>query len=143
MATKTEKEIAPKNIAPVAAQNNGDDFENPNVGETFGGSYARLELAENQVSELLEYVKDSKVQVENEDGAEMVPVPVARTPDGILVSLPISAIFRKHWKEANVNVGDKFKIKRYLDAIKKRGKGTGNKLKVFAVKVYERKTANA
>lgn len=122
----------------VAASNQTDDFENPNVGESFGGSYSRLELNENEVSGLLEYVKDSKVQVENDNGPEIITSPVAKTEEGKLVSLPISAIFRKHWKEANVEKGDKFKIKRYVDVVKKRGKGSGNKLKVYAVKVYSR-----
>ena len=143
LTTEDIKNLAATSATEPVAQNGADDFENPSVGEVFGGSYPRLDLLEGQVSPLLEYVKDSKVQVENDDGAEMVAVPVARTPEGQLISLPISAIFRKHWKEANVNVGDTFKIKRYVEAIKKRGKGAGNKLKVFAVKVYTRKTPAA
>lgn len=142
MAKKEEIENAkklPVNPAQTpAVPVQKDDFEDSNTGEMFGGSYVRLDLAEGQVSGLLEYVKDSKIQVENDEGAEMVSVPVAKTEDNILVSLPISAVFRKHWKEANVNTGDKFKIKRYTDATKKRGKGTGSKMKIFAVKVYAR-----
>lgn len=117
-----------------------DDFENPNVGETFGGNYPRIELVEGQVSPLLTYIKDSKVQITNDDGStEMISAPVVQSAeDSKLYTLPISAIFRKHWGEANMAEGDTLKIKRYTDATKKRGKGAGNKLKVYAVKVYTR-----
>lgn len=129
-----------KNQVKQAVDASADDFENPNVGETFGGSYPRLELAEGQVSPVLTYVKDTKVQLERDDGTtEMVNAPVAQnSDDGKLVALPINAVFKKHWSEANVSVGDTFKVKRYADATKKRGKGAGNKIKVFALKVYSR-----
>jgi hypothetical protein len=136
MATKAPAAIVPTVKEIVAA---ADDFENPNVGESFGGNYPRIELAENTVSPLLTYSKDSKVQVENDNGMEVISAPVAlNSEDGKLYSLPISAIFRKHWKEADVQPGDTFRFKRYVDAVKKRGKGAGNKLKVFAIKVYTR-----
>lgn len=138
MAEKITKEQVKSAVNASA-----DDFENPNVGETFGGSYPRIELSEGQVSPLLTYIKDSKVQIQNDDGtSEMVSSPVVQSADdNKLYTLPISAIFRKHWGEANVNEGDTLKVKRYVDAIKKRGKGAGNKLRVFAVKVYSRAAA--
>lgn len=119
--------------------NAADDFENPSIGEAFGGNYPRIELSEGQVSPLMTYAKNSKVQVENDNGIEIINAPVCtNADDGKLYSLPISAIFRKHWTEAQMQPGDTFKFKRYTDAVKKRGKGAGNKLKVFAVKVYTR-----
>lgn len=124
-----------------------DDFENPSVGEIFGGSYPRLELGENEVSPLLTYRKDTKVQVESnekEGEFEMKSVPVVESAsDGKLYTLPLSSIFTKHWNEAKVSEGDTLKIKRYPDATKKRGRGAGNKMKVFALKVYSRKSAAA
>ncbi len=140
--------------APLSTQQiNDDDFENPSVGEVFGGSYARIELAENQVSPLMVYLKDTKLPLEKkvdvvENGVtttqtitEIKTVAVCRIAadeKAPLLMLPISAIFMKHWKEANVNIGDKFKVKRYPDAVKKRGQGVGNKMQNFALKVYER-----
>lgn len=138
MAKETPVKNASANPAPV------DDFENPNIGEMFGGTYPQLALGENEVSPLLTFVKNTKIQIENPDKPgeyEMRPVPVASSGnDGKLYSLPISAIFRRLWDEAKMNEGDTFKIKRYPDATKKRGRGAGNKMKNFAMKVYSRKT---
>ena len=138
-ANEVQKPTVP---APVV-----DDFENPNVGEIFGGSYPRLELIENEVSSVLTYRKDTKIQMESNDKEgefEMKSVPVVESAaDGKLYTLPLSAIFTKHWKEAGINAGDTLKIKRYPDATKKRGKGAGNKMKVFALKVYSRAAASA
>jgi len=129
-----------KNIAAATAQAPADDFENPDIGETFGGSYDRLTLAENEVSPMLSYAKDTKISLEDQNQAGVYvsqSVPVADN-GGKLVSLPICSIFRKNWKEANVGIGDKFKIKRYPNTTKKRGKGVGNKMESYAIKVYER-----
>jgi hypothetical protein len=101
-----------------------------------------LELAENEVSPLLTYRKDTKIQMESQDNEgefEMKTVPVVESAtDHKLYTLPLSAIFMKHWKEAEIKTCDEFKIKRYPDATKKRGKGAGNKMKVYALKVYTR-----
>jgi hypothetical protein len=129
-----------KNIAAATAQAPADDFENPNVGEVFGGSYDRLTLTENEVSPLFTYVKDTKIQLEDQKNpgtyiSEKVPVGEA---GGKLISMPICAIFKKNWKEANVQSGDTFKVKRYPNTTKRRGAGAGNKMESFAVKVYSR-----
>jgi hypothetical protein len=146
MATKTpEAKLAPQKTIPgteSAPINSPDDFENPNVGETFGGSYERLDLAENQVSSLLTYAKNTKIQLEDQKEPGkfvMVSVPVASDESGKLFSLPIDAIFVKNWKEASISEGDTFKVKRYPDATKARGAGAGRKMRSFAIKVYSRK----
>jgi hypothetical protein len=146
MASKTpETKLVQQKIIPgteSAALNSHDDFEDPNVGETFGGSYDRLNLSENEVSPLLTYVKNTKIQLEDQKEPGkfvMVSVPVARSSDGKLFSLPIDAIFVKNWKEAAMDEGDTFKVKRCPDATKARGAGAGRKMRSFAIKVYSRK----
>jgi|SRR3954467_6834925 len=122
-----------------------DDFENPDVGENFGGSYARLDLNEDQVSGLLEYIKEADIEVRDDsEGAapgakKILEMHVLRDVDsGKLVTSPIGAIFDNCWDEAKIEKGDTFKIKRYADTVKKEGKGKGNKMKVYAIKVLSR-----
>lgn len=148
MSSKTAAKVSNSNPA-IAGTESAElpkafsfaDFENPAVGETFGGSYARLELAEKSVSPILKYVKDTKIQLESQEEAGkfvMQKVPVASDPEGTLLSMPIDAIFVKNFKEADIQVGDTFVVARYPDATKARGKGAGRKMRSFAVKVLSR-----
>jgi hypothetical protein len=118
------------------------EFNDNSVGEMFGGSFPLIALEENQVSPLLEYTKDTKVPIEVDGKSEIKTIPVASVvgnPDAPMVSMPISAIFVKNWKEADIKIGDQFHVGRYPDAIKKRGVGKGNKMKVYGLKVMKRK----
>lgn len=122
---------------------NDFNFETSQEGEIFGGSYARLELNHGNVSCPLIYRKDTEIPLpdqdaEGNDTTKMQTVYVAETPKKELVSCPIASIFMKHFKEAKIKLGDEFRIKRYPDAIKKRGKGSGNKMQVYAVMVTKR-----
>lgn len=120
------------------------NFETSKEGEVFGGSYPRLELTPGDCSVALIYMKDTEIPLD--DGVDdkglpktkMQTVYVAETPKGALVSCPIAAIFMKHFKEADIQKGDTFRIQRYVDATKKRGKGSGNKMQVYAVMVTAR-----
>lgn len=121
------------------------DFENPNVGENFGGSYARLDLNEGQVSQELVYIKEDDIQVRDDsEGAapgakKTLKMHVLQDVDsGVLVTSPIGAVFDNVWAEAQIKTGDVFRIKRYSDTVKKEGKGKGNKMKVYGIKVYKR-----
>lgn len=141
------KPVTPATASTVPTSPEVDDFENPAVGEVFGGSYPQLALEANQVSGMLVYVKDTKIQLESQQKAgeyEMRSVPVVQNEaDGKLYTVSISSIFTKHWKEAAINVGDKLRIKRYPDATKKRGAGAGKPMQVHALKVYARAAQSA
>lgn len=124
-------------------------FDDPSTGETFGGSYDRLELGVNEVSAPLRFVKTTPIPLKNDDkeGETIVvncPVCAILNPDGseptkqTLVSLPISATFRKHWEEAKINPGCVVLIKRFADAKKKAGRGSGTLMKIFGIKVVSR-----
>lgn len=117
---------------------NPADFENPNIGETFGGSYPALVIDEDAVIGPVEYVKDTQIQLEDDGQPKMVKVAVLKGPGGILGTGPISANFVKHFEEANLSPGDVIAIKRYKDVTKKRGKGAGVKMKIYALKVLSR-----
>lgn len=121
------------------------NFEKETEGEIFGGSYPRLELLPNQTTTPLCYSKDTEIPLDGDPDPEtgapttkMQVVHIAETPSGDYVSCPISAIFMKHFKEAKIAKGDKFRIKRYPNAVKKRGKGSGREMQVYAIAVVER-----
>lgn len=135
-------------VDPNQGGGGGDDFENPDVGENFGGSYPRLDLNEGQTSAMLEYIKDADIEVRDDsEGAEpnakkVLEMHVLRDINsGVLCTSPIGAIFDNCWDDAKIQKGDHFKIKRYTDTTKKEGKGKGNKMKVYAIKVYTRARA--
>lgn len=127
-----------------SAVDNSFNFETSDEGELFGGSYPRLMLNPNDVSAPLIYRKDTEIPLDggkDENGNEttkMQTVYVVEVPSGELVTCPIAAIFMKHFKEANIEKGDTFRIKRYPDASKKRGRGAGKPMQVYAVRVTSR-----
>lgn len=118
------------------------DFENPNSGELFGGSYPRLALEPGNVSEELTYVKDTTITLNDPDedeGKKDINVKVLQeVASGLLCTAPIGAIFNNTFEDAKIKKGDVFRIKRYPDAEKKEGKGKGNKMQVYGIKVYKR-----
>ena len=126
----------------LEAKDSSFNFEQAE-GELFGGSYARLELEPGDVSIPLVYRKDTEIPLPDQDAngnetTKMQTVYVCELPNTELVTCPISAIFMKHFKEAKIVKGDEFRIKRYPNAVKKRGKGAGNQMQVFAVRVTKR-----
>ena len=133
----TEKPATPTDPVDVSKM-----FENPNVGETFGGSYEPMKLDEGQTSPLLEFIKTTPIPIKGDEGEEdkIIEAPVAcvvNDPEKIF-SMPIGAVFQKHWKEAGIKKGDRFAFKRYNDATKRHGRGQGNKIQVYAIKVFSR-----
>jgi len=52
--------------------------------------------------------------------------------------LPIQATFLRAIDQAGLKRGDVFGVKRFEDQIKKRGKGAGNPMAIFAIKVFTR-----
>lgn len=133
-------ETKPEN-APVIA-NAVTDFDDETTGEVVGASYPRLELMQNQVSMKLEYVKEQVLVLPSQDNPkemEELKVPCAKgVDDGVIYALPVSAIFKKNLAESNLDKGDVFAFKRYTDAVKKHGRGQGNKMRVYGIKVYSR-----
>lgn len=131
----------PANVAKLHSGISMAEFNDNSQGEIFGGSFPLLALGENEVSPLLEYSKDTQVPIEIDGKSEMKTIPVCNVvgePELPMVSMPISAIFVRHWKDGNLSVGDQFHVARFKDAIKKRGAGKGNPMKVYGLKVMKR-----
>lgn len=112
-------------------------------GEVFGGSYPRLEILPGNVSDELQFVKWSKITIDDDKNPGQkkdLAVPVFSVVDSdTLVTGPIGAIFTKCWEEAKIQIGDVFRVKRYADVKKKTGAGANSSMmQVFGIRVYSR-----
>lgn len=123
-------------------------FASVEVGESFGGSFPRMELKEGEVSTYMQYVRESSMAFEDVvDGAIVrttVKVHLSRLEDGSIVSPPIASNFDKNFTEAGIKLGDIYLVKRHSDVVKKKGRGAGQKMEMYEIKVVVRnKTAQA
>jgi hypothetical protein len=152
-APETPKTEIPENKLPVlhpALQNlpsELDDFEDVTLGEVYGGTYDRMELTEGETTDYLVYVKKTTITTDDvgDDGQpkkNILDVHIGMDRNGNQWALPIGAIIWNHFKEANLNPGDVFRIKRYEDVTKKQGRGAGKPMQAYALKVYSRNLAN-
>ena len=143
-----EQKITGTQIANAVSASDKDisfaEFNNPSIGENFGGSFPPLELEVNSVSPRLIYIKDSKVVLEKTVNGEKiadikkVAVVAHKSDPNKMFGLPISAIFEKNWKESDLNIGSEIVVARFADSTKKRGEGAGQKMKNYALKVLVR-----
>lgn len=105
-------------------------------GEVFGGSADILKLDPGIAAGPLSYegVDEKKLEL---DG-DKVDVHVGRDGSGKRWRLPLSTSFRNQIGEAKLAKGDTFFLRRLDDAVKKKGKGKGNPMKIFQIKVTKR-----
>jgi hypothetical protein len=117
-------------------------FDNPDLGESFGGIFDRLNLDVGDNSDYLQYVRQSSMVFEDiVDGqvtSKTVAVFLARNAEGTIFSLPIAAIFAKNFKDASMVQGDIFTFRRTTDVTKKKGRGIGNIMETYEIKVLVR-----
>ncbi len=146
---ETETALSTKFAHPALAliPETVDDFEDVAQGEVFGGTYERLELEENETTDYLVYVKKTTITTDDvgDDGLpkkNVLDVHIGMDREGKQFALPIGAIIWNHFKEANLNPGDVFRIKRYEDVTKKKGRGAGKPMQAYALKVYARTQQN-
>jgi hypothetical protein len=144
--TSAAKEIAPVkqyfSVLELGLPASELVFDNPDLGESFGGTFDRLILNVGDISEYLQYVRQSSMVFEDiADGqvtSKTVAVFLARNAEGTIFSLPIAAIFVKNFKDANMVQGDIFTFRRTGDVTKKKGRGTGNIMETYEIKVLLR-----
>jgi len=105
-------------------------------GEVFGGNADILKLEVGEVAGPLTYVGLSEKKLELE--GDKVDVHTARDGNGKLWRLPLSASFRNQLVESKLAEGDTFLVRRAEDAEKKKGKGKGNLMKIYQVKITAR-----
>ncbi len=103
-------------------------------GQEFGGAAGILELKPGEVAGIFTY--SGHQQITTDLGETTVHTGVDE--DGTQWRLPIQATFLRAVDQAGLKFGDKFAIKREDDVIKKRGKGAGKEMAIFAIKVTER-----
>jgi hypothetical protein len=100
----------------------------------FGGQSAILELEVGEIAGPLVYVGSQEMALESGP----VKVHMAQTPNKDVIRCPIAAAFLRSFDQAGIQKGDTFAIKRYDDSTKKAGKGKGQSMHIFAVKVLKK-----
>ena len=142
----TTKEIAPVksyfSVSELGLPDSKVVFDNPDIGESFGGSFDRLILEVGQNSDYLQYVRTSSMVFEDIIGGAVVSknvtVFLARNAEGTILSMPIAAIFVKNFKDAGMVPGDIFAFLRTADVLKKKGVGSGKAMETYEIKVLVR-----
>lgn len=119
----------------LMAPQDWDDNDSPE----YGGQSDILELEVGEIAGPLEYIGSTSMTLE---GGE-VTVHQALTPNGDTVRCPISASFLRSFDQAAIQKGDKFAVKRNDDTTKKSGKGKGQAMHIYSVKVVERAPVKA
>jgi len=110
-----------------------DDFDAQD-GQEFGGESGLLILDEGECAGPFTYSGHSQIQTELGETTSHT----ALTPEGDQVRLPIQATFLRAVDQARLGFGDTFAVKRCDDAIKKKGKGAGQAMAIYALKVITR-----
>ena len=105
-------------------------------GEVFGGSADILKMEPGEVAGPLTYegIDEKRLELEG----EKIDVHVGRDAGGKRWRLPLSTSFRYQLEESKLAEGDTFLLRRAEDAIKKKGKGKGNPMKIFQIKITAR-----
>jgi len=107
-------------------------------GQEFGGASGILELQVGEVAGPFTYTGHQNMTTELGD----TTVHTGNDEEGNQWRLPIQATFLRAIDQARISMGDKFAVKRLDDVKKKRGKGAGNMMAIFAIKVLERAAPN-
>lgn len=116
----------------------GFDFDSATGREASGskGSVLNLEIGESIGPIVVTSIQEN-VFLDDSPGAHPVTCYGARTMNGIPLRLPVAAIFVSKCKELGVKIGDKIAIQRVDDVLKTKGRGKGNPMKDFRVKVLD------
>lgn len=105
----------------------------------YGGQADIVELEEGEVAGPFTYVGSQPMALETGD----TTVHIGADPNGANMRLPISASFLRSADQARLNPGDVFLVRRSADQVKKRGKGKGQNMKIYSIKVKTRATPTA
>lgn len=103
-------------------------------GEEFGGKSEILTIVVGEVAGPLKYIGHQQMTTELGE----TTVHLATNQEDETLRLPIQATFIRAVDQAGLQRGDTFLVKRFEDQEKKRGKGAGNQMAIYAIKVLER-----
>lgn len=107
-------------------------------GQEFGGASGILDLKVGEVAGVFVYTGHQQVTTDLGE----TTVHTGLDEDNNQWRMPIQATFLRAVDQARLGMGDKFAVKRQEDQIKKRGKGAGNPMAIYAIKVLERAAPN-
>lgn len=108
-------------------------------GSEFGGQADIMSLDVGEIGGPFLYIGFQPMRLEDKD----VTVHIGQTSEGVNMRLPISASFLRSVDQAKLVPGDKFAVKRNEDVAKKNGKGKGNMMQIYSLKVIERSATGA
>lgn len=136
MAAESEEALAKAHAEAMAARtyvldNTAWDRAD---GQEYGGQSEILLMDVGEVAGPFTYVGKQAMATQLGD----TTVHTAVTKDKEQVRLPISAAFLRSIDQAGIRQGDKFLVKRLDDVEKKAGKGKGQVMQIYAVKVTDR-----
>jgi len=103
-------------------------------GEEFGGKSEILILRVGELAGPLVYVGHQEMTTSLGE----TTVHMATTKNGDTMRLPIQATFLRSVDQAGLVRGDTFLVKRFEDQIKKQGKGKGNPMAFYGLRVVQR-----
>jgi len=103
-------------------------------GQEFGGESDIIKIEPGQFAGPFQYAGHSKIVTDLGE----VTAHTAHTISGDLVRLPIQATFLRAIDQAGVQLGDTFAIGRGRDVKKKKGKGAGNDMAIYKIKLITR-----
>lgn len=104
-------------------------------GETYGGQSPILVIHPGQIVGPITF--NAQNTVKGDDGGEMVQT--TGLVDGKTHRLPLSASFTRACQDAALAPGDTFYLQRHEDVEKKKGKGVGQMMAIYELKVTSRK----
>ena len=108
-------------------------------GVEYGGQSDILTMSEGEMAGPLTYAGANQVTTDLGETTSHVAI----MHNGEQIRLPIQATFIRAMDMANLQQGDTFAVRRDPDQIKKRGKGAGNAMAIFRIKVLSRAAASA
>lgn len=103
-------------------------------GQEFGGKSDVINILVGEIAGPFVYAGHQSMVTDLGEAT----VHIANTSDGESVRLPISATFVRAVDAAGLAFGDTFLVRRSDDVKKKKGKGAGNMIPVYAIKVTSR-----
>lgn len=124
--------MAKKNINSIGGFISAADFSKLS-GDRTASAAAKLTLEIGQAVQGVKYLGARTVEIDGDD----VTVHDGEL-EGAKVGLPLAASFNRQLEELSVQKGDILAILREPDAVKKKGKGKGNKMRVFRIVVQSR-----
>lgn len=139
MATEAAAESENDRLERLAARTYlATDKDWDSSGEIeFGGQSDILTLEVGEVGGPFSYIGHQPMNTELGE----TTVHTATTPDDATIRLPISSSFLRCVDQAGINRGDKFLVRRGEDTVKRNGKGKGQMMQIYSIKVTSRAAA--